>query len=219
MTPEEQIRLLDETLISTIATEFPNPLTDAEKAKVRAFLVLSHAVLEEHVELAFENHFDRLSAGMKSEHVPSECVRFAFAFGHHIPAAEAGYKDRDTISLIDGLGKSKFQKIVSSNHGLKTNNIQGLAKGVGLHWPSLEDSLNLELNDLDTLGTKRGTAGHLSPFTDKVTQISNSDGPDDIRSWVYAGVSAVESLNEYLVGLVPDIDVNANFAGEDSYVI
>lgn len=210
---EEQIRLLDETLIGTVETEFPSPLTDAEKAKVRAFLVLSHAVLEEYVELAFERHFDRLCDGMKSERVPSECVRFAFAVGNHISAAEAGYKNRDTVSLIDGLGRTKFRNIISSNHGLKSSNVQGLAKGVGLHWPSLEDSLNLELNDLDTLGIKRGTAGHLSPFTDKATQISNTDGPDDVRSWVYAGVSAVDALTEYLVGLFPNLSTNTPVEG------
>lgn len=199
---DEQLDHLDQTLLGTVSTQFPEPLSVPEKAQVHAYLVLSHAVLEEHLEAAFERHFDRLCAWFVGDLVPLECVRLAFAVSQYVPKEQAGYKTRSTPQLIRGLGRKELVRQLGENHGLKSSNVQSMAKLLGLHWPDFENALNAELNDLDTLGVKRGAAGHLSPYTEKTTAIANSDGPDDVRKWVRDGCQAVQSIVRYLDGLI-----------------
>ncbi|HML51351.1 MAG TPA: hypothetical protein PKD84_08075 [Propionicimonas sp.] len=195
---KEQLDHLDRTLLATVLTQFPEPLSAPEKAQVHAYLVLSHAVLEEYLESTFERHFDRLCGWFISGLVPLECVRLAFAVGQEISRDEAVYRIRSTPELIRSRGRMELSRRLDGNHGLKSSNVQSMAKFVGVHWPDLENELNAELNDLDTLGAKRGAASHLSPYTAKATNIANSDGPDDVRKWVHDGWQAVQSIAEYL---------------------
>lgn len=199
---DEQLDHLDKTLLATVVTQFPAPLTATEKAQVHAYLVLAHAVLEEHLESAFERHFDTLSSWFMGGMVPLECVRLAFAVSQYISKDQAGFKTRNTPELIRGLGRKEVVRQLGDNNGLKPSNIQSMSKLIGLHWPDLEGALNAELNDLDTLGVKRGAAGHLSPYTAKTTAIAQTDGPDDVRKWVHDGYNAVEALIRYLDSLV-----------------
>jgi hypothetical protein len=193
-----QLDHLDVTLLGGVVTQFPDPLSDAEKALVHAYLVLCHAVLEEHLEAAFERHFDRLCGWLISDQVPLECVRFAFAVSQYVPKDQVSYKKRDTVGVIRGLGRKEFSRLLRENHGLKPTNVESLSKLVGVHWTDLEDTLNVELLDLDTLGVKRGSASHLSPYTEKTTALAVTDGPDDVRQWVQNGRLAVEAIVSYL---------------------
>lgn len=195
---EEQLAHLDDTLLRTVTTQFPDPLTAPEKAQVHAYLVLSHAVLEEHLELAIEKHFDRLSSWLIGDIVPLECVRLAFAASKYVSKEGVSYKNRNTSQLIRNVGKRELVERLRKNHGLKSSNIQSMCELIGLHWPDLEDALNAELNDLDTLGAKRGAAGHLSPYTEQATAIATTDGPDDVRRWVGNGRLGVQAIVAYL---------------------
>lgn len=193
---------LDSTLLSSVTTQFPDPLTESEKAQVHAYLVLAHAVLEEYIESIFSRHFDRLCSWLGADLVPAECVRFSYAVAEMIPSGSVSYRKRNTYQLIRSLGRKEFQSNLDKNHGLKTGNIEKLAQLIGVDWMGLEDALNSYLADLNTLGSKRGSAGHLSPYTEKVTAISISDGPDDVRRWVRDGRDAAVALERYLDSLV-----------------
>ena len=54
MDTNEQLELLDDLLLGPVKSIFPAPLTQEERVAVNAYLVLSHAVLEEQLEEAFE---------------------------------------------------------------------------------------------------------------------------------------------------------------------
>lgn len=199
---EDQLVHLDATLLGSVTTQFPDPLSESEKAQVHAYLVLAHAVLEEYIESVFSRHFDRLCSWLSADLVPAECVRFSFAVAEMIPSASVSYRKRITFDLIRGLGRTEFQARLNRNHGLKARNVENLAQLVGVEWVRLESTLNSNLADLNTLGSKRGAAGHLSPYTEKVTSISTSDGPDDVRRWVRDGREAAVAIERYLDSLV-----------------
>lgn len=199
---EAQLGHLDATLLGSVTTQFPDPLSESEKALVHAYLVLAHAVLEEYIESVFSRHFDRLCSWLSVDLVPAECIRFSFAVAEMIPSGSVSYRKRNTPSLIRGLGRQEFLARLAKNHGLKADNIEKLAQLIGVEWMGLEDALNPYLADLNTLGSKRGSAGHLSPYTEKVTSISTSDGPDDVRRWVRDGRDAAVALEQYLDSLV-----------------
>ncbi|MGW9419386.1 HEPN domain-containing protein [Cellulosimicrobium funkei] len=202
MNIEAQLKHLDGALLSTVKTQFPDPFSEEEKAQIHAYLVLAHAVLEEYLEFLFEQHFQRLASWLEADRVPAECLGLVFAVAQYKMDNPVPYRKRDVAGLVAGLGKKEFHRLVRSNNGLKTSNVEGLAKLVGVRWEPLERELNLVLSDLDTLGVKRGAAGHLSPYTEKTTDISLSDGPDDVRKWVEDGRKAIEAISKYLRDLV-----------------
>ncbi|MEO5316097.1 hypothetical protein PV772_18615 [Pseudarthrobacter sp. CC12] len=190
---------LDKALLGSVTTQFPAPLTAAEQALTHGYLVLAHAVLEEHLEKIFEEHFDRLVSWLVSDLVPRETALLAYAVKEWLPASlNIGYKQRDLHQFFAKPARNEFIKLLGKNNGLKLENVAALAKLVGLDWKSFEDALNAELSDLTTLGSKRGAAGHLSPYTSKVTELTENDYPEDVRTWVDAGERAIERIRLYL---------------------
>ena len=63
--------------------------------------------------------------------------------------------------------RDEFARLVRQSHGLSPDNVNGLAKLVGLDWESFDTELATHLVALKTLAVRRGEAGHLSPFTEK----------------------------------------------------
>ncbi|GAB3523558.1 HEPN domain-containing protein [Arthrobacter monumenti] len=199
----EQIAHLDETLLTNVTIQFPDVLSERDRAVTHAFLVLAHAVLEERLEDIFQKHFDRLASWLGYKTIPVETARLAFAVCDWLPERlVVGYKQRALPQLISQGARKEFIRLLSSNHGLKSSNVESLSKLVGLDWKDFEDALTAELADLDNLGAKRGAAGHLSPYTDKVTAITANNDPDEIRQWVQAGRKAVEAVEQYLDDLL-----------------
>lgn len=199
----QQLDHLDITLLGTVVNQFPDPLTDAERAQVHAYLVLAHAVLEEHLETIFLTYFDTLCSWLSEDLVPVECLRFTYAVTQQIQPGSVAYRKRDTIKTLLALGRAEFEKRLTQNNGLKTQNVESMASLVGFDWPTFEAAFNIELADLDTLGVKRGAAGHLSPYTSRVNAIAASDGPEQIREWVNNARVAVEAIARYLAALCP----------------
>lgn len=201
---KEQLDHLDAALIANVQSTSLTPLSERERAQVNAYLVLAHAVLEEHLESMFLDHFDRLVAHFSNSMVPIECIRLAFAVAELTPEiVGTAYKKRDVVALVQNLGRKRFETRLNTNHGIKTTNIETIAKGVGLDWQSFEDALSEAIADLNTLGAKRGSAGHLSPFTDRVTSIKEEITPDDVRAWVTAAQEALTKIETHLKQIAP----------------
>jgi hypothetical protein len=199
MNLEEQIAVLDQTLLSAVASEFPAEMTPQEQALTHGFLVLAHAVLEEHLEQIFEDYFDALAGCLSKDLVPAEAVAFAFAVGKNSTGSGwPGYKRLNLQSYVKHSIRREFVIQVGRNHGLKASNVQSLAEQVGIDWVDFEDRLNAQLADLSTLGSKRGSAGHLSPYTIKVTNLTSSDYPHDVRKWVQLGIDAINAIRDHL---------------------
>ena len=194
----EQLKHLDRVLLGGITTQFPDPLTDEEKASLNAFIVLTHAVLEEHLEAAFKSQYQRLRGWVDGSMVPLEVVRLAFAVGRGLPENKtASYKTR-TIGGVLKAGEAVVDAAIRGNHGIKPHHVRSLAEAVGVEWPSLEAELNSALLDLDTLANHRGEAGHLSPYSSAASKITHRTDPEDVRKWVSDARDAVLAICEYL---------------------
>lgn len=193
-----QLNHLDALLLSTVSTEFPDPLTDEEKAATNAYVVLSHAVLEEYIEDAFERHFARLAAWLDSPTVPLEAAKLALALGDWVKEDKrVAFKKRQISGYVKGL-QSSMRSQLGQNHGIKATNIQHMARLVGVDWPALEAELSTALADLSTLGSMRGEAGHLSPFSERAVRITRQAYPDDVRSWVRSARDGAMAISGYL---------------------
>lgn len=201
---KEQLDHLDRTLLSGIVSTFPEPLPDGDRALAHAYLVLAHAVLEEALEEVFEKHYDRLASWLNADMVPLEAAKLVYAAAGwaKVAGVEQAYKVRDLHSQIAKSCRSEFEKKLGSNNGIKTHNVQNLAKLIGVSWEEFENELSDALADLTTLGAKRGDAGHLSPFSKKMTELTDALDPDDVRKWVSDGLSGVERISTYLSSLV-----------------
>jgi len=196
-----QVALLDKMLLSDVKTEFPYPLANEEKVAVSAYLLLAHACIEEYAEGIFLDHFDRLGELSRSPITPRAVVQLGFAVALSLPEATRktmAYKTRTLEGALNAGRKNYLGSFVKKNDGLKEKNIQKLAEGVGVQWGDIETRLNSQLADLDTLGAKRGEAGHLSPFSPKTLTLTEQAYPADARAWVEAGRDAVLALKAFL---------------------
>lgn len=200
-----QLAFLDSLLLADVTTEFPDPLSDTEKASVGAYMVLSHACIEEFLEDVFLNHYSRLEELARLPMVPREVAGMLLAIGQHLPEKKRpSYKSR-TITGIAVAGKVHYEAaVIRGNHGIKTENVRKLANGVGLVWNEFEATLANELADLDTLGANRGEAGHLSPFSTKAVALTRQVYPDEVRGWVESGCAAAFAIERYLKAAVQE---------------
>lgn len=195
----EQIDILDSAFLSRIPANADRPLNEEERALVRGYLVLAHAILEERLEDAITAYFDDLTGSLDGAVVPRDGVSLAFAaaklseeLGHQVASFH------DVPRLLSGLGRSALLVQLRKNHGLKEDNVKQLARLVGLNWQETEAALSAVLPDLNTLGSKRGEAGHISPFSAAATAISDAVGPDEVREWVANGRIAIEQIVAFL---------------------
>jgi hypothetical protein len=195
-----QISTLEVAFLSSIDTEFPGRLTESEKANLHAYLVLSHSVLEEDIESVFEEYFDLLSPQLAGEVVPSVGLSLAFAVAEQIPdELRVTHRKRDTVAFIQGPGRQVLEKAITTNNGLKEENLAKLAKAVGVNWPAFEQALGTAIADLSAFGTKRGSSSHLSPFSTKVTSIAEELDPEDVKRWVRDAVAAAAAIRSHLM--------------------
>ena len=195
----DQIGKLENAFLDSVTTAFPSPLTEVERANLHAYLVLSHAILEEEIESAFEDYFDAVSLRLDSNMVPASGFLLAYAIGDQLSKeANVSYKSRNTIEFVRNRGREVLMTAIRANNGLKDHNLERLARVVGLDWGSFDGTLGNAIADLNTFGSKRGSSSHLSPFSPKVTSISGELDPDDVKKWVDDAVLAAESIRSYL---------------------
>ncbi|WP_423462941.1 HEPN domain-containing protein [Promicromonospora sp. MS192] len=197
-----QLDHLDRLLLSGVQVQFPDELPDEEKAMINAYVVLSHAVIEEFIEDLFEGHFRRLSGWLVSPMVPAETVRLALAIADWLPEKQMPTYKKRTLEGMFKAAKSALVIQLRNNHGIKDHNISQMASLVGVDWRSMDAALNAKLADLTTLGSKRGEAGHLSPYTERAKAITRQTYPDDVREWVENARKACVAMEEYLDNLV-----------------
>jgi hypothetical protein len=198
-----QLAFLDETLLARVATQFPDALNDAERAAVSAYLVLAHACVEEYIEDAFRLHFGSVMNMARWPLVPMAVGEALLAVGLSLPEAKrAPYRSRTLIGMTKAGSTHYEHVVVGANHGIRTGNLKKLAEGCGVNWQEFEAVLSSRLADLDTLGAKRGEAGHLSPFSSKQLAVSAQAYPDDVRGWVEAGRDAAVAVRAYLSEVV-----------------
>jgi hypothetical protein len=195
-----QISTLEAAFLSSITTEFPDRLTESEKANVHAYLVLAHSVLEEEIEASFEDFFDEVSRQLLGDAIPEAALSLAFAIAEQIPDdLKVAYRKRDTIAFVRGAGRKVLEKAIQTNNGLKEENLAKLAKAVGVNWLAFERSLGTAIADLSAFGTRRGSSSHLSPFSTRVTAISQELDPDDVKRWVRDAVVGAAAIRTHLM--------------------
>lgn len=207
----DQVGLLDDLLLTSVDTEFPDPLTERERAAVSAYLVLGHACIEEFLEDAFAEHFNRLAEWLSTPVVPRHAAALLFSIGLRLDETEVPYKRRNLKAAV-ALGSDRYTGgLVRANHGIKPANLKKLVAGVGLDWVIFDQDLSGELADLDTLGSKRGEAGHISPFSGKAVEVTEEVYPDTVREWVSNGRDAAIKIERHLKTRIQN-DVGGAFA-------
>jgi hypothetical protein len=195
-----QLNWLDSALLSRVTTAFPDPFNPEEKAALAAYLVLTHACIEEALEDAFEAHANALVAMVHAQNnVPLAVVRFSLHAGLNQPSnMRTSFRTRRLRGTLIAAVTNYKKSVIEQNHGIKQENMLSLAEGVGLEWEDFELALNNAISDLSTLGAKRGSVGHLSPFTTKSALLTARVDVADVRSWVKNAERAVGEIVTYL---------------------
>ncbi|MFF4891218.1 HEPN domain-containing protein [Micromonospora chersina] len=202
-----QLAWLESTLLAQVSTPFPDPWNKDEKAAIAAYLVLTHACIEEALEDAFSRRLDRLIEMVEDgTQVPIALARLGLDAGLQLPEkSRVPYRKRHLKGTLKAFAEYYRRSVILMNHGIKAENLEKMASGAGVDWEEFEASLTEALADLSTLGAKRGSVGHLSPFTEKSAVITSRVDLSDIRSWVEAAQNAVGAVEAALAKDLPRI--------------
>jgi hypothetical protein len=199
-----QLREMETTLLAGVSTVPPDPLRSEERTLTRAYLVLAHAVLEEEVEQIFLNHFDSVRQLLATvDYAPLELLPFFAAVHEWNTAVQLPtYAKRNYMGYITSPKASEYvSSEVRENHGLKADNVMGLAKLVGIEWTVIDDAPGVELTALTTLGVKRGAAGHTSLFSGRNQALAGQEYPVNVREWVENAAKTVIELERVVKSL------------------
>lgn len=199
-----QLREMETTLLAGVSTVPPDPLRSEERTLTRAYLVLAHAVLEEEVEQIFLNHFDSVRQLLATvDYAPLELLPFFAAVHEWNTAVQLPtYAKRNYMGYITSPKVSEYvSSEVRENHGLKADNVMGLAKLVGIEWTVIDDAPGVELTALTTLGVKRGAAGHTSLFSGRNQALAGQEYPVNVREWVENAAKTVIELERVVKSL------------------
>lgn len=195
---------IDSALLSAVTTVPPDPLSPREKILTRAYLLLAHAVLEERIESMFLAYFRNARQLISSGGpLPVELLSFYAAvmeWGTPVPPT---YVKRSGQGFISSrLADEHVADALRKNHGLKEENVSELAKLVGIEWSILDDAPGIQMSSLSTLGVKRGTAGHTSPFSGLDKALDGEDYPVNVREWVHQAAASVIELQSVMEKIV-----------------
>lgn len=130
------------------------PPTDKEQDQIRAMIVLSHAEFEDYFELLAQEILDSGFAHWEDKKEANKNIAALFLYNEH----QADFY-KQSIDTIGHRAKNNFEKIISNNHGIKSENIKKMYTPLGYLMDDIDQSL---CNDLDAFGKSRGGVAHTS---------------------------------------------------------
>jgi hypothetical protein len=181
----KEIATLNSAILVHVTTQSPDTLKEEEKASLNAYLVMCHAIIEEFLEESFRKFFNQHLGRIRGrKDLDINSVHLIFAVRDYLAEGEVSSYSRRSFPTILARAENRFKENLDKNHGIRESNIQAMSRLIGIDWGSLDDALGLKIADLDTLGSKRGKAAHLSPFSQSTTEITQNVYADEVRQWV-----------------------------------
>lgn len=167
--------------------ETPSDLTEDDRFKTHAYLVLACALVEEHIEGRFREFVERKRSAA-ADTVDGCFVSLATRFAGDLIGQNGGKVPPcgDAIPTLAGLYESK---IVNTNNGVKKSHVENLAKPLGIA-QRLEGRDDL-FRALNVLGAKRGAVAHLGMVEEVIA-------PPDARGFVVDVLDQLHLLDEVL---------------------
>ncbi len=204
---------LNSYLLVPITSVAPD-LSEGELIAVRAYLVLSHAAIEEFIEAAFLTYVRECTLaddrGRVHPGTTLALLRLADEIRGQIPKAQL--RPAEILSRIPPLYQLN---VLRPNHGIKPDYIQTMALGAGLGWPEFEAACPNLLAALPTLSSARGDIAHLSSLG------LSADGaglrityyPEDARKKTGAVLTSIQEFIDHLASTLPPFPAQAKASG------
>jgi hypothetical protein len=190
----------------------PGPLaagqvpSDAEREKIRAFLVFSHAAIEAYLE---QRALAIARTALAEFRANTNMRRSLFALVTHcLPVASTEdvvrLRKKKDEPVIDTICKvvARYEALIERNHGIRISNLSTMLEPIGIELSKVDD---VWLNTIDSFGTKRGLAAHNPGATFAAKYQTH---PDDARKEVqylvngqasaFPGLQAVDLLFDAL---------------------
>lgn len=196
---QSEVAVLDRALLGTVVVQPPDDLSQHERIAIRAYLILSHAAIEEFTEACFRDYVRATlridDAGMVSAGMYLALIELAD------PIKGRLQRSVRTPEQVLALFPELYQAKLSANNGVRRHHLQAISQAAGIDWLLFEDSLDLLVQALETLGTKRGGIAHVSTAVHPGT---NGGGvveellPPNVREYVGDALRALPSLIQFL---------------------
>lgn len=190
------IERLERALLEVLVGKDVADYDDDDWVRLRSYVVLAHAELEECLEEAFLEHLKRAAELLGHLNARDVGLRAFWLDGQRPAPAQSPGESFGRALMRERI--TAMHKVIKKNHGLKASNIEDLATAVGVDYEALEQRLSLHVAAMTTLGTTRGDVGHHSPFSTQVAQIRLLQDMSSVMSRVHDGREAVIEIDRYL---------------------
>lgn len=197
----EEIKILDAALIASISTNTTVALDKAEAIRVRAFLVLAHAAIEEFVEDEFFGFVKWCTTQDAAGRVHSRSLITLLDSSEKIGGHFGKKSDRDPSSVASYVAGTYESHVVKPNNGIRKANFRKLARAAGIPDSEFDATCAQLLIACETLGAKRGLFAHssVSGTIRKGPGLNEVLYPVDARKFVDEVLAEIPTLLELLV--------------------
>jgi hypothetical protein len=173
----------------------PDEPDHAASLRIRAFLILSHAAIEE----LFEQQIYETVKGCVEcfdQAPPAVALALATKYSGELMGQNAG-KVPSAIEIARKLSGLYFSKVIKPNNGIRRSSIDAMCRPLGVSVGDLGPDVETGLARLDTLGAKRGSAAHTLRGATKEVILTS-----DARTWVDEAIDAVEIVIPRILGAI-----------------
>jgi hypothetical protein len=156
---EIRIRELDATLLPLVTPPPapPPPPNRHEQDRIRAFIVLAHAEVEDCIEDLVLNAADAVITKWKSDGVARPVLQALIAYAEPKDLSDGWFKQLQADRYENV--RQKFGRLVDENMGIRPRNALKLLLSVGVPRIDIDD---LWLTELSEFGKERGLIAHRS---------------------------------------------------------
>lgn len=172
--------------------------TDLQHLKLQSYILLTHAVIEQYVEdLCLDIAKEARSRFVRESVITKALVGLVAAQVLFEKSAGRASKKigSELVRNLDDFSKeafNKFNEVVKSNHGIKTENLKSLFHPIGVDPTEVDLAL---VNALDSFGTTRGGIAH--QFT-----IKRENTLSDVESGLTAMIRDLASFDKEAVAVL-----------------
>ena len=170
--------------------------SQAQYTNAQAFVVLSHAVIEEYIERMVLEVVDASIIAFKNHGIQSSCLLALLTYTRNEPAPEELIPGPWSLHARIRGARQVLWRDIEVNHGLQESNVVPLYLRAGL---KESDMARAWLDDMNELGRLRGRIAH----TTNGPGATAPDDPGDVLERVKSVLPALSWLDHRMVMLKP----------------
>jgi hypothetical protein len=187
------VAVIERTLLPRISIErAPN---GTQQIKTRAYIVLSHAAIEEFIEDSLFGAIMECNVDATNDvHYVSLCLTTAYARDLQGEHQQSGGGVLDAATIAQKIPNLYRAKTLNNNNGIRRKDFGKICRPLGFDIEELSNGHETEFAAFDTLAAKRGDSAHTFVYAAK-----ELIHPVQAKEWVNGALDALDKITPVLI--------------------